>query len=176
VTYSVTAAQAALGGRGVLETYQRIQAALARALVELGVPAELAPGEERGRVAHPSCFAGASPADGVVRGRKLIGSAQGRRRGALLQHGSLLIDQDAGLWERLFGPGNRGLALAELLGGPPAEEVVCQALVSGFEAALGVRMRAGEYTPEEERVAQSLVVKHAAPIPHPVARGPGEVA
>lgn len=51
-----------------------------------------------------NCFAGSACPDIVVGGNKLFGSAQRRREGAVLQHGSLLLDIDRTLWTGIFGP------------------------------------------------------------------------
>lgn len=51
-----------------------------------------------------NCFAGSACPDVVVRGKKLFGSAQRRRQGAVLQHGSLLLGLDQELWAGIFGP------------------------------------------------------------------------
>ncbi len=58
-----------------------------------------------GPVSKPAnCFAGAACPDIVVGGKKIFGSAQRRKNGGILQHGSLLLDIDNGLWEAVFGP------------------------------------------------------------------------
>jgi lipoyl(octanoyl) transferase len=96
VTYSVTAPAAF--GAGLRESYDRINRLLLGALAHLGVEAELAPA--RGRMPPPAaapCFELPAPGEVVVRGRKLVGSAQYRDDGALLQHGSILIDDDQSL-------------------------------------------------------------------------------
>ncbi len=51
-----------------------------------------------------NCFAGAACPDIVVRGKKIFGSAQRRKNGGILQHGSLLLDIDEPLWAAVFGP------------------------------------------------------------------------
>ena len=51
-----------------------------------------------------NCFAGAACPDIVVNGKKIFGSAQRRKNGAILQHGSLLLDIDTELWKAVFGP------------------------------------------------------------------------
>lgn len=75
--------------------YQEIHALLADALRSVGVAATLAPtgGLVPGVAAGP-CFDAAVGGEVLVRGRKLIGSAQVRTRTALLQHGSLLLHDD----------------------------------------------------------------------------------
>ena len=74
---------------------------LQRAFAEMGLP--LSFGTARAAADSGSCFARASAADLVhCNGAKRIGSAQLWRRGALLQHGSLLIDPPRELWWQLF--------------------------------------------------------------------------
>ncbi len=93
VTYSVTAP---LEGAGPLrETYSRINRILLDGLERLGIHAGLASPSER--ASAPSirpCFE--TPAEGelVADGGKLVGSAQWRDGGALLQHGSILVEDD----------------------------------------------------------------------------------
>src|SRR5207247_2922209 len=99
---------------------------LVRSLARLGVPAALAPG---GRAAgprpgrSPACFASTSRHEVVLEGRKLVGSAQRRTAGALLQQGSLLL-----------GPGH--LRLADYLAAPESESArVREALRESAEHA-----------------------------------------
>ena len=74
---------------------------LQRAFAEMGLP--LSFGTARAAADSGNCFARASAADLVhSNGAKRIGSAQLWRRGALLQHGSLLIDPPRDLWGQLF--------------------------------------------------------------------------
>ena len=93
ITYSVTAPVISGDGLGVV--YHRVNALLLNALFALGVPAMLARPAARSRLptALP-CFAEPSAGEIVIGDRKLVGSAQWRDNGALLQHGSILIDDD----------------------------------------------------------------------------------
>jgi lipoate-protein ligase A len=93
LTYSATAP---LSDAGELRSsYARINALVVAALAHLGVAADIAaPGT---RAPHPGatpCFHEPSAGELIVGGRKLAGSAQWRHDGALLQHGSILIDDD----------------------------------------------------------------------------------
>lgn len=57
-----------------------------------------------GYIHNPNCFGTATSADLVcVDGYKLIGSAQLIQSGAILQHGSMRLDPDLGLFEQVFG-------------------------------------------------------------------------
>lgn len=93
ITYSVTAPCDAAGA--LLDEYARINALLCHALGALGVPVTVATPVHRAVPPSPSpCFAEPARGELTVEGRKLVGSAQWRDRGALLQHGSILVDDD----------------------------------------------------------------------------------
>jgi lipoate-protein ligase A len=98
LTYSVTAPpnEPRVAG-SVLESYQRLSAALLRALELLAVPATSekkydlpADADPRG----PVCFEVPSNYEITVEGRKLVGSAQVRKRIGVLQHGTLPLQGD----------------------------------------------------------------------------------
>jgi len=95
LTYSVALPASVLGYEaGILPSYRRLSLALQAGLQGLGVPAILAPKSEAATqaVVGPVCFDRPSAHEILLRGRKLVGSAQVRRAGALLQHGSILIE------------------------------------------------------------------------------------
>lgn len=57
----------------------------------------------RGYIHNPNCFATATGADLLLdNGSKLIGSAQVYRDGAILQHGSMLLQPDRSLFSQVF--------------------------------------------------------------------------
>lgn len=91
VTYSITAPAALSLG----DSYAAINALLLDALARLGVGARIA--TRSGRPLRPegaACFAQPGAGELIVDGAKLVGSAQLREDGALLQHGSILIADD----------------------------------------------------------------------------------
>lgn len=92
VTYAVVAPIALFGS--LRQAYCEIHTRLARALRSLGVDTTLAPAHPPTRpTAHPaSCFAFPIGGEILAHGRKLVGSAQLRKRNAFLQHGSILLD------------------------------------------------------------------------------------
>jgi lipoate-protein ligase A len=93
VTYSVTAPASATEPLGA--TYGRVNALLLEALAAIGVSASLAIQSVRSRMPTATpCFAEPAKGEIVVNGRKLAGSAQWRDDGALLQHGSIIVDDD----------------------------------------------------------------------------------
>jgi lipoate-protein ligase A len=131
VTYSVTAPTSE--AISLRDSYRRINQILLAGLSRLGVQAS----EARGGPATPPgelpCFAKPSDGELVVDGAKLVGSAQYRDDGALLQHGSILLFDDQPLISSLLKSDSAELAppraatLAEALGRePPIEEVAAQ--------------------------------------------------
>lgn len=100
LTYAVVTS-GLMGSR--LQVYEKICEFLIQGWRSLGV--ELHYGTEgRGYIHNPNCFGTATSADLVLPdGVKLIGSAQLRRSGAILQHGSIRLQPDAELFDRVFG-------------------------------------------------------------------------
>ena len=95
LTYSVALPASVLGhDAGILPSYRRLSLALQAGLQRLGIDASLAPESEApNRAVHgPACFDRPSAHEILLHGRKLVGSAQVRRAGALLQHGSIVIE------------------------------------------------------------------------------------
>lgn len=132
VTYSVTAPIST--GESLNESYDRINGLLLEGLFSLGVQARVAGATAPALPpAEIPCFAEPSKGELVSEGRKLVGSAQVREQGALLQHGSILIEDDQALIARL-----------SLV--PPRADAAPAATLS---AALG-------RTPEVSEVAEAL--------------------
>lgn len=92
LTYSVAAPEAAMGS--LREAYHRIHDTIALALQDVGAPVHLAPARRAAPVDAGACFAIAAGGEVVVDAGKVVGSAQMRSEGALLQHGSVLLDDD----------------------------------------------------------------------------------
>ena len=92
ITYSVTAPVAAAGD--LRQSYERINGLLAAALARMGVDATMAAARQASTPGISPCFDYPSAGELTVGGRKLAGSAQWRGDGALLQHGSILVEDD----------------------------------------------------------------------------------
>ncbi|PSB22992.1 biotin--protein ligase [filamentous cyanobacterium CCP2] len=90
-------------GENRMQAYQAICEFLLQGWQAIGV--SLRYGEaRRGYIHNPNCFGTATGADLVmVDGTKLIGSAQLRRDGTILQHGSMQLKPDPELFHRVFG-------------------------------------------------------------------------
>ena len=100
LTYSVIAPldEPRLTG-GVLESYRRLSDALLAALLSLGIAAKTEPHYDLPIDSNPKsavCFEIPSNYEITAGGKKLIGSAQARRREGILQHGTLPLHGDIG--------------------------------------------------------------------------------
>lgn len=98
LTYSVIAPadEPRLTG-DILQSYQRISGALMRALQALSVPATHTHFKKDERTANntqPVCFEVPGKYEITMDGKKLIGSAQARRKNGVLQHGTLPLFGD----------------------------------------------------------------------------------
>lgn len=139
---------------GVVETYRRIAEALVDGLSRLGISAELSGGAAgRGRAfSTPVCFDRPSVHEIAVGGRKIVGSAQLRRRGAFLQHGSILVRANLARHVKATGALSFGGSLTDLetvLGSTVDPDRLDRALVAGFERAFATPTQVGSLTPDE---------------------------
>jgi lipoate-protein ligase A len=88
----------------------------------------------------------------MVDEKKVVGSAQLRRRQAFLQHGSILLRADPARLHRAIGvvPQQTPMIdLERLIGRMPTEDEVDQALIAGFSAQFGVDFDATELSHDE---------------------------
>lgn len=102
ITYSYVCPTSSLKhGENVVESYKEISQILIDAFKKIGI--ELDFGGERKPQGHKDyCMLVSTGADLCWNGRKLIGSAQFRKEGYILQHGSILYDYDKNLLEKIF--------------------------------------------------------------------------
>jgi lipoate-protein ligase A len=133
VTYCVTAPNDSAGG--LHESYVLINRLLVAGLRSMGIDVSVA--ESRVQAMQPGvipCFDHPSSGELVAGGRKLVGSAQWRSEGALLQHGSILVDDDQHLLTTLVKEPQPqpppAATLRDLLGGDPSLEAVAGAIFS----------------------------------------------
>lgn len=180
LTYSVTgsADEPVLAG-GVLESYNRLAQALLHAVRELSVPVEMKEHEDghTQQNLNPVCFEVPSTYEITVDGKKLIGSAQARKKEGVLQHGSLPLTGDLtricdalvfedesarqNAKERLL---SRATTVESVLGMGTDWERAAQAFVRGFEAELGIQFESGEMSASEIQRTEELVKeKYAHP-------------
>ncbi len=184
LTYALVAPQDFFPDGGVLPTYRIIAEGLVQGLRRLGVAGCLttprtrtSPGT-RGQNGAAACFLASSWYEITVEGRKLIGSAQRRLKGYILQHGSILRAADYEAILELFPAPNAGssiklkerirnkiTSLGELLDRELPLEYLKQQLREGFAQALAVEFVADEPTAYERQLARRLYEqKYSTPL------------
>jgi lipoate-protein ligase A len=185
VTYSIAGLETTSGlAGGVLPSYRQLSRGLHAGLTRLGLhpdPPALAVRGEVDRL-NPVCFEVPSAYEITVGGKKLIGSAQLRRRGSVLQHGSMPLcgdltrvvqglrypDEDS----RRQAAGRllqHATTVEQLLGRIVPFDEAAMALVQGFADALGWSISRGDLTPEERSSSAELeaAVDRRADLPVP---------
>lgn len=170
LTYSVTGPVDQWGS--LRRSYERINRGLKRGLERLGVPAGLA--SPAGRAPGPSsraCFRDPLPGEVVAGGRKLVGSAQWRSGGALLQHGSILLGDDQCLAESLLVESGRkgpsmeepeagAASLSEFLRPLPSLEEIIAALARALSEELELDLRRRKLSEAERSMAGELEARY----------------
>jgi lipoate-protein ligase A len=184
LTYSVIAPMDEPRVRGgVVESYQQLSAGLLGGLARLGlsVRADKEYGlSDTGAAKGPVCFEVPSNYEITVgsggQPRKLLGSAQVRKQGVVLQHGTLPLTGDIGrICDALVFPSEaerqrvrarvheRASTVAEVIGRDVTWSEAAAALAQGFAEALNLDLRESPLTPREQSLADQLrVEKYAA--------------
>jgi lipoate-protein ligase A len=149
LTYAVAAPETWLPA-GLRPTYETLAGALLAALRALGVDARRsgATAAEAGPGGF-DCFAEPAADELCVGACKLVGSAQRRGGGGVLQHGSLRLAPDPGPARRASGLDGAGATSLEQLGCRVAPERLHSALIESFAEALDARLEPGLLTPAE---------------------------
>src|SRR5262245_50554921 len=175
ITYSlVLSGDDPRASSGVLAAYLTISQAMIRGLSYLGITAELLP--LRRAKLLPSdrtsavCFATPSSYEVAVRGRKIIGSAQRRAHGVIMQHGSIPLSLDRDKMRAVFGQSSLGcqtaqeeqeyysrmISLQEAGGRVYSNSEVVAALMQGMAETWQINMLPGQLTAAERQLSAHL--------------------
>jgi lipoate-protein ligase A len=133
------------------ESFRVLCTALAKAISHFGVDARYRPLN-----------------DVEVEGRKISGSAQLRRKGSVLQHGTVLVDTDLETMDAVLRvdkaknpdirkPSQRVVTMANLVASVPDMDAVKARVVLEIEKALGTQFEMGELTSFERVMVRRLV-------------------
>jgi lipoate-protein ligase A len=140
----------------VAASYERVHALIAAALDEFGVKAAA-----RAQAALASdredtgmCFHHSTALDLAWDGRKGVGSAQRRKGGRVLHHGSIKLGTT---------PLEGDIAVVDRQGTGLDAQAFAPALRRAIERGLGVRLEAGVPTPEERDAARRLGARYVDP-------------
>ncbi len=179
ITYSVIAPNDEPRVAGtVLESYNRLAQALLLAVQQLELPVEMEEGRTNDQsTPNPVSIEVPSTYEITENGKKLIGSAQARKKEGVLQHGSLPLTGDltricqALVFEsesarekaskRLL---TRAATVESALGHAIPWQTASQAFIHAFEAQLGLTLKRGELSESEsERTDELVKEKYAHP-------------
>ena len=167
----------------ILDTYKKISGGMIRGLSYLGITAELVPlreklksiplgNEAKSKIPHSDiksiCFSVPSQYEVQVMGKKIVGSAQVRKREIVLQHGSLLIELEK---DKLFSVFNfpsaqirerlktrfKATSLEEILKKKINFSELSEILPRGFEEEFGIKLTEGKLTEQEEKISRKLL-------------------
>jgi lipoate-protein ligase A len=175
LTYSVVAPEMdpRMAG-GVVASYRRLSAGLMRGLERLGARGVTATGRrssqqrsqktnEGPRQIGPVCFEVPSDYEITSQERKLIGSAQMRAHGIVLQHGAVPLHGDiARICSLLVSRPDparvraRAATVDEVVGRRITWEDTAEALAEGFAEALNLRLELGSLSEQETAQAEKL--------------------
>ena len=165
LTYAVMLPRThALAAGGVLASYERLSAGFERGFDSLGLEArqdnwQPDPSDAEGLL----CFASPSTHELSADGVKLMGSAQTRLGGALLQHGSIPFAHDLRIYDllRLPRPASPS-GLRDLLSPAPTAGELIEVLATGFAEALRLALMPGSLNATELTRRDELVRKRYA--------------
>ena len=156
---------------GVLESYNRVSHALLKAVQSLEISVEVKEGKsENSETPNPVCFEVPSTYEITVDGKKLIGSAQARKKDGVLQHGTLPLTGDLTRICQVLVFDNesaretaskrlleRATTVESALGRVISWDAAVHAFVHAFEAQLGLMIEKGELSESEIERTEELV-------------------
>ena len=155
----------------VLESYRRLAQALVQALNLLSLPVQVKESSSapNAKGANPVCFEVPSTYEITVDGKKLVGSAQARRKEGVLQHGSLPLYGDlTRIIQVLSFPdeASRSHAAARLLsrattvetalGRKVAWDEAAAAYITAFKGVLDLDLQPSDLTADEIKRSEEL--------------------
>jgi lipoate-protein ligase A len=158
---------------GLMDSYQRLSRALFQALRYLGLPVEIHAGKDPEAYHQPVCFENPSDFEITAHGKKIIGSAQARKKMGILQHGSLPLGGDLTRItevltysskeerQRAARTLNQKAATVEsILGSEITWDQACQAFISGFQETLNLKLIPGKLdNPEQDLIDQLITTR-----------------
>ncbi|MGB7341929.1 MAG: biotin/lipoate A/B protein ligase family protein [Phototrophicaceae bacterium] len=154
----------------IVASYRRISEALMQALVYLGLSPASEQQAKGNKGLGPVCFEVPSHYEITSGGKKLIGSAQVRRRNGILQHGTLPLTGDitricealsyADEQERQIAKqhvDDRATTLASVMGEAIAWQDAAETIVQGFADTFDIDFEVGELSDAEIEQVKALL-------------------
>ncbi len=151
----------------IIESYKTISKGLLEALKMIGLKAKMnrdIKKQEKSAI----CFNDPSWYEIIVNNKKIIGSAQKRMNGKILQHGAILIDIDIKKYCCLFSGFNKKLiervknrmtSINNELNKKISYRDIKNATIKGFKKALDIKFKRSRLTKKEKLLAEKLYKK-----------------
>lgn len=133
-------------GHTVASSYREISQALVAGFKKLDINLAF-PANKNVYTQNDFCMAISTGADLNYQGKKIIGSAQFRKQNYILQHGSILIDIDKEMLEKIFNSKDTMKNLITVKDINPAlanVSIISDAVVSGFEQSFNEKFTLSE--------------------------------
>lgn len=171
VTYSIIAPEDHPVVRGpILVSYLKISQGLLLGMQKLGINAQMTFRKDKRKLRTAACFDSPSFYEMVIDGKKLVGSAQTRKNGVLLQHGSIIREMNADLLFSVLSFSSeeirvrmkqaflqKACSLQQAVERELTDNEIVSAVREGFAEAFKVRLVNLELTTEEMKIAEELV-------------------
>ncbi len=158
-------------GRGIIDSYRTISRALVKGLRDIGLESSMA-GEGPTRADPMSggvCFYTPTVYEVTSGGKKIVGSAQTREKGIILQHGSVPMDWDPDVLldvTGIKGPEReqfkgfllqRATTIKEQLGRRVEYRELSESFARAFGEVFDVELEESKYSLQEEKMTRFLV-------------------
>ena len=150
----------------ILESYRLISQPLADAFVQLGLNPEM---EKTGKIKSDTtiCFKEVSSYEITLKKKKVVGSAQYRRKKRFYQHGSIVIDIDWDFWHLIWNLPkdsnilrNRITSIYDASGEKPSPEVLADNITEKFQKRFDAPVFIKDFSEKENKGIDALIEKY----------------
>jgi len=150
----------------ILESYRLISQPLADAFIEIGLKPEM---KKTGKIKSETsiCFKEVSSYEITLNQKKVIGSAQYRRKKRFLQHGSIVIDIDWDFWHLIWNLPldsqilkNRITSIYEASGEKPSPEALMDNISDKFQKRFETPTTIQDFADHENQGIDELMNKY----------------
>ncbi|MGE5328463.1 MAG: biotin/lipoate A/B protein ligase family protein [Deltaproteobacteria bacterium] len=176
ITYSIIIGEDYPGiPQSVVESYKFLCRGLIEGLKLAGANVSMESGRKNLReTSTQACFDSPSIYEIVCEGKKLVGSAQVRKNGVILQHGSILLDIDIDKNIAIMGRNkkekqllkqileNKTATLRQILGESRDFTDIPDLIFRGYCEALGIKGQLDNLLPDEELMCNELIKKFSS--------------
>jgi lipoate-protein ligase A len=154
VTYALALPPGSLWQKRGESWIQRMHGVIGGALGTLGVTVRACCTGEEKKLGDVLCFLDQTPCDLLLGAHKVVGSAQRKRRGALLQHGAILLAQSP------HAPALPGLhELAGLAGDDSTGAFLRESVVTAFAAETNWTLELDDWNSTERQRIEDLIAE-----------------